>query len=95
MSTAVIDPADRVMVTTEQVAKLVAGISIIGHARKILERAGWTVTLVANRITVEGEVIAQLIPAKIGTYGPLADQWIISAINDTPPVWIVGSEVRS
>ena len=95
MSTAVIDPSDRVMVTTEQVAKLVAGISVIGHARKVLQRAGWTVILVANRITVEGEVIAQLIRAKIGTHGPLADQWIISAINGTPPVWIVGSEVRS
>jgi hypothetical protein len=94
-TSAVIDPPDTTVVTAELVAKTIAGISTIGHARSVLERAGWRATIAANRITVDEEIVAQLIPAKTGTYGPITEQWIVHSLDGTPPVWIVGSDVRS
>jgi hypothetical protein len=94
-TSAIIDPLDTTVVTAELVAKTIAGISTIGHARSVLERAGWRATIAANRITVGEEIIAQLIPAKTGTYGPITEHWIVHSLDGTPPVWIVGSDVRS
>jgi hypothetical protein len=70
---------------TEQVAKMVAGISTIGHARTVLERAGWTATITANRITVNQEIEAQFIAVNGKTW------WQIYTADGTPPVWIVGA----
>ena len=86
-TTAVIDPPDRAVITTEQVAKTINGISAIGHARTVLERAGWTATITANRITVNQEVEAQFIAANGKTW------WQVYTADGTPPVWIVGAEV--
>ena len=83
-------PADMSMV--ERVARVVSGISVIGRARNALDAAGWTATIAANRITVAEEVLAQLIPAKVGTYGVINARWIIYSIAGTHPVWIVGAE---
>ena len=95
-TTAVINASDRAVITPDQVAKTIAGISVIGHARTVLEHAGWSATITGNRITVCEEVEAQLIPAKTGTtYGPIAAQWVVSVIDGSRPVWVVGTEVRS
>jgi hypothetical protein len=94
-TSAAIDPEHTTEVTAELVAETIAGISTIGHARSVLERAGWRATIAANRITVGEEIIAQLIPAKTGTHGPITEQWIVHSLDGTPPVWIVGEDVRS
>ena len=86
-TTAVIDPPDRAVITTEQVAKTINGISAIGHARTVLERAGWTATITANRITVNQEVEAQFIAANGKTW------WQVHTADGTTPVWIVGTQV--
>jgi hypothetical protein len=59
---------DEDILTTEQVAKVVAGVSPIGVARNALEQVGWNATIAGNRITVNDEVAAQFIGA---TAGPL------------------------
>ena len=76
----------------ERVARVVSGTSVIGKARNALETDGWTATIAANRITVADEVLAQLIPARIGTFGLIDARWIIYSIAGTSPVWIVGAE---
>jgi hypothetical protein len=74
---------------TEQVAKMVAGISTIGHARNVLERAGWCATIVANRITVNEQIVAQFVVMNGKTW------WQVYTVTGTPPVWIVGAEVTA
>lgn len=81
-----------VMSTVERVAKVVSGMSVIGEARNALGAAGWTATITANRITVDDEVLAQLIPAKNGTFGLINARWIIYSITGADPIWIVGTE---
>ena len=44
---------------TERVAKLVAGVGLVGYARAALEHAGHAATISGNRITVDHEVEAQ------------------------------------
>lgn len=82
-------PAEVSMV--ESVAKVVSGISIIGQARNALHAAGWAATITANRITVDDSVVAQLIPARMGTYGMVNASWVISSTAVANPVWIVGT----
>jgi hypothetical protein len=76
----------------EKVAKIVSGCAVIGEARSALNAAGWTATIAANRITVGEDVLAQYIPANIGTYGPINARWIIYSFAGGQPVWIVGAE---
>ncbi|AGB21344.1 hypothetical protein Mycsm_00917 [Mycobacterium sp. JS623] len=83
------------MSTVERVAKVVAGMSVIGEARNALNAAGWTATITANRITVDDEVLAQFIPAKNGTFGLINARWIIYSIAGADPVWIVGTDAVS
>ena len=85
---------DEDILTTEQVAKVVAGVSPIGVARNALEQAGWNATIAGNRITVNDEVVAQFIRATAGPSGGVDGRWVIYRIAATPPVWIVGAEVR-
>ena len=85
---------DEDIITTEQVAKVVAGVSPIGVARNALEQAGWYATIAGNRITVNDEVVAQFIGATAGPSGVVDARWVIYRIAGTPPVWIVGAEVR-
>jgi hypothetical protein len=80
------------MSMVERVAKVVSGFSVIGEARNALNAAGWTATITANRITVAEEALAQFIPAKDGTFGPISASWIIYSVAGTHPVWIVGAE---
>jgi hypothetical protein len=81
-----------VMPMVERVAKVISGMSVIGEARNALDAAGWTATITANRITVDEEVLAQFIPAKIGTFGLINARWIIYSIAGADPVWIVGTD---
>jgi hypothetical protein len=76
----------------ESVAKVVSGISVIGHARDALTAAGWTATTTANRITVDAKVLAQLIPAKFGAYGLVDARWVVYPRDGEYPVWIVGAD---
>lgn len=87
--TEIIDRPDAAALTPEQVAKVVDGISFIGLARQALECAGFAASLVANRITVNQEIIAQFVSVN-GTAW-----WQVYAAAGTPPVWIVGAEVAS
>jgi hypothetical protein len=80
------------MSMVERVARVVSGISAIGEARNALDAAGWTATITANRITVDKEVLAQFVPAKVGSFGLINASWIIYSIAGTLPVWIVGGE---
>lgn len=76
----------------ERVARVVSGCSVIGEARNALSVAGWTATIAANRITVDEDVLAQFIPAKIGNFGLVSARWVIYSVAGTHPVWIVGAE---
>ena len=78
--------------TVEKVGRVLSGISLIGEARNALERAGWRATIAANRVTVNEEVLAQLIPATVRSFGAVDAYWVIYAISGTRPVWIVGAE---
>jgi hypothetical protein len=80
------------MSMVERVAKVLSGMSIIGEARNALDAAGWTATIAANRITVDEDVLAQYIPARVGTFGLINARWIVYSIAGTHPVWIVGAE---
>ena len=81
------------MSMVERVARVVSGISVIGEARNALDAAGWTATITANRITVDEEVLAQFVPAKVGFFGLINASWIIYSIAGAHPVWIVGGEL--
>jgi hypothetical protein len=85
-------PAPDAISLVERVAKVVSGCSVIGEARNALSAAGWTATIAANRITVDEDVLAQLIPAKMGTFGQVSARWVIYSVAGTHPVWIVGAE---
>lgn len=74
-------------VTTEQVAEIVNGIVEIGRAKRQLEEAGMSAWLAANRITVNQQVIAELIH---GIKSP--DYWIVVAMDGSSPTWVVGTE---
>jgi hypothetical protein len=85
-------PSRDAMSLVEAVAKVVSACSVIGEARNALSAAGWTATIAANRITVDEDVLAQLIPAKMGTFGLVSARWVIYSVAGTHPVWIVGAE---
>ena len=53
--------SDAGVITAELVAKTIASISLIGVARRTLEQAGYTAKILANRITVDGVIEAQLV----------------------------------
>ena len=82
----------RAISMVERVAKVVLGCSAIGEARNALSAAGWNATITANRITVDEDVLAQFIPAKIGAFGLVSARWVIYSIGGARPVWIVGAE---
>jgi hypothetical protein len=88
---AAVTPIDEIE-TVEKVGRVLSGISLIGEARNALERAGWRATIAANRVTVNEEVLAQLIPATVRSFGAVDGYWVIYAISGTRPVWIVGAE---
>jgi hypothetical protein len=79
----------------ERIARVLSRTSVIGEARDALAAAGWTATIAGNRITVEEGVLAQLIPAKIGTFGLVSAHWVIYSAAGTQPTWIVGVETSS
>jgi hypothetical protein len=74
------------ILTAEQVAKVLAGVSAIGVARTALGQAGWNATIAGNRITVNQEVEAQFIAANGKTW------WQVYTADGTTPVWIVGAQ---
>ena len=76
-------------ITAEKVAGVVAGIHQIGDVRNLLELEGWTATILANRITVNHEIVAQFM-ASNGHFW-----WQVFHVDGTPPVFIVGTEVAS
>jgi hypothetical protein len=80
------------MSMVERVAKVVAGISVIGEARNALDLAGWTATITANRISVGEEILAQFLPAKVGSAGLIEARWVVYSIAGAHPVWVVGAE---
>ena len=84
-------PTDEIH-TVEKVGRVLSGISLIGEARNALEMAGWRATIAANRVTVNEEVLAQLIPATVRSFGAVDAYWVIYAISGTRPVWVVGAE---
>jgi hypothetical protein len=86
MNTAVVDLPERAAVTAEQVAKVVAGTSLIGLARHALETAGFTATVTANRVTIDHEIIADFLAVNGRTW------WQVYPADGTPRVWIVGAE---
>jgi hypothetical protein len=66
------------------VAKTLKGISAIGHARTVLERASWVATITA-RINVDHEIVAQLLAVNGNMW------WQVYAAELTSPAWIVGA----
>jgi hypothetical protein len=86
-----VTPTDEIP-TVEKVGRVLSGISLIGEARNALERAGWRATIAANRVTVNEEALAQLIPATVRSFGAVDGYWVIYAISGARPVWIVGTE---
>jgi hypothetical protein len=84
------EPSRHPMSMVERVAKVVSGFSVIGEARNALSAAGWTATIAANRITVDEDVLAQFIPAKVGAFGLIRPCWLVYSSAGAQPVWIVG-----
>jgi hypothetical protein len=76
----------------EQVAKVISGISVIGEARNALDAVGWTATIAANRITVDGQVLVQFIPGKIGIAGRSCARWAVYPVAGSDSMRIVGAE---
>ena len=72
-------------ITMEQVAKALNGISAIGHARTVLERAGFTAKITANRIAVNEDVSAQFMSVNGNTW------WQVYSVDGTGPVCVVGA----
>jgi hypothetical protein len=68
--------------TTQQVAEVITGINAIGEAQRALEAAGWRVTIAANRITVNSDVFAQLLPTAVGPMGTVNMQWTVYAMTN-------------
>lgn len=79
------------MPTAEQVAKVIAGIPLIGKACDALKQAGWRATIAGNRITVNNDLFAWFIGATVNQNGGADASWVIQKIAGTPPVWIVGA----
>jgi hypothetical protein len=77
--------------TAEQVAVVIAGVPVIGRACEALVQAGWRASIAGNRITVNDEVLAQFIGARMGRNGGVDATWVIYAVAGTPPVWVVGA----
>jgi hypothetical protein len=75
----------RLAYALEQVATTINGISAIGHARTVLERAGWVATISADRITVDHDIVAQLLDVNGNMW------WQVYADDGTSPAWIVGA----
>jgi hypothetical protein len=73
----------------DRVAEIVSGKSVIGEARHALAAAGWKATITANRITIEDRVLAQFIPARIGTAGQSPAHWAIYSASGADPIRIV------
>ncbi|WNG92965.1 hypothetical protein [Mycobacterium sp. ITM-2016-00318] len=82
-------PSDYILITPELVAKTIAGIPLIGYARRALENAGLAATVVANRITISGAVEAQLTSSNGSVW------WQVYAVDGTPPAWTVGIETET
>ena len=76
---------DAEVITAELVAETIHAISLIGVAGRTLEQAGYTAKILANRITVDGVIEAQLVSTNGHAW------WQVHAINGTPPVWTVGA----
>jgi hypothetical protein len=85
------EPSRDAISMVEQVAKVVSGYSVLGEARNALSAAGWGTRIAANRITVDEHILAQFIPAKMGTYGLVSASWVIYSTSGTHLVWIVGA----
>lgn len=82
------NPPEEGMVTAEIVAKTIGGITTVGHARSMLQEAGWVATIVANRITVDRAVEAQLVSVNGKSW------WNVYAVDGTPPVWTIGATTQ-
>jgi hypothetical protein len=90
--TSVLLPEDQNTVTSEQVARVVAGIPAIGEACEALKKAGWRASIAGNRITIDDDLCAQFIGAAAGALGGVEARWVIYRVAGTPPVWIVWAE---
>lgn len=69
-----------------QVSDLVRGKCNIGEARTALTRAGWHANIAGNRITVEDEVIAQYLGARVGSAGIGDPIWVVYPLGHDVPV---------
>jgi hypothetical protein len=76
-------PAAKI-IPPELVAKIINGIAQIGRARALLEDEGWTATIVANRITVAGLIVAQLVMPATGTPADSSDP--PAPVGETTPM---------
>ncbi|MDT5010631.1 MAG: hypothetical protein QOH57_2248 [Mycobacterium sp.] len=60
----------------------------ISHARTVRERAGWVATITANRITIDHDIVAQLLAVNGMTWRQ------VYAADATSPAWIVGAAAK-
>ena len=80
-------PADTgSILTTELIAKTIAGIGLIGDARSALEAAGHPATISADRLNVEGSFEARLL--SVNGLG----WWNVYSLDGIPPVWTVSAK---
>jgi hypothetical protein len=77
---------DEDVITVELVAKTLAGTALIGLGRRLLSQAGYTASITANRIMVDGVIEAQLIQSN--GFG----WWHVHVVDGTSPVWIAGTQ---
>ena len=75
--------------TVDVVASVVAGVTMIGQARDALRKAGWTATIAANRITVNDEVVAHLVPALVSGSNSPGASWFVGSVTGKSMIRIV------
>jgi hypothetical protein len=76
------------ILAVEQIARTISGVTQIGQAQRLLELAGFTAKITANRIIVNVETIAQYMSCNGKSW------WQVYATDGTPPVWTVGAQVE-
>lgn len=70
--------------SAESVATVLAGACTLGAAAVALRGSGWQNSVVGNRISVDNRICACLIDDHAGR-----TRWVVYAIGDQPPAWIV------
>jgi hypothetical protein len=72
--------------TAESLSGMISGISEIGHACTVLSQAGLEVKIMANKISINQDFVAQLLSSNGHSW------WVVFALDGSGPIWTVGAQ---